>query len=513
MDLPLALDRCSPVTLQLQLSEQLRGAILDGRLIAGTRLTSTRALAESLGVSRNVVVAAYDELYAEGYVEGQHGSGTFVTLDLPQLPNRARPQPSGVPRWLRTTEPPPIESQEDDPTLIVFRLGRPFTNLISADDWRRAWIDVAGNVPPSSYGSPNGDPALRLAIADYLGRSRGVACGMDDVVITSGALQAVDLIARATLKAGDAVAYEEPGYPSARRVFESRGASIVPVPVDDDGLRVEALPDSPNAPLLVYTTPSHQYPLGARLSIARRLSLLAWAERCDALIVEDDYDSEYRYDAPPLPALAGLDQSGRVVYVGTFSKVLSPALRVGYVIAPPPLRDRIVRLKRLSDYHTPWPVQHALAAFIESGSLERHIRRARRHYAEKRRIVADAFRPVAHLAKLRGLDAGLHVFLQLTPSIDVNRIVQRARQAGVIVETIDEHYSGPVQTNGLLLGYGGLTMDQTALGSSILATAIASEASARPASSRDAFAQVGERGILPNPTTLQHEVEQVGATR
>jgi len=475
MDLPFSLDRTSNATLHVQLCEQLRGAILDGRLPAGTRLNSTRSLADSLGVSRNVVVAAYDELYAEGYVEGHHGSGTFVTHDLPQLPKRTRPEPSGTPRWLRTAEPPAVEGQDDDPTLIVFRLGRPSTALISSEAWRRAWNDVAGQAPPSAYGSPCGDIGLRQAIANYLGRSRGVACGVDDVVITSGALQAVDLIARATVQPGDAVAFEEPGYPSARRVFEARGAEIIPVPVDEDGLRVEALPTGLDAPLLVYTTPSHQYPLGARLSLARRLSLLAWAEQCDALIVEDDYDSEYRYDAPPLPALAGLDQAGRVVYVGTFSKVLSPALRVGYVVAPPPLRERIVRLKRLSDYHTPWPVQCAMASFIESGSLERHIRRARRHYAEKRRVVADAFRNVGHVASLRGLDAGLHVFLELDASLDATRVIQRARQAGVVVESISEHYFGPPQTNGLLLGYGGLTMEQAALGSSVLATTIAQE--------------------------------------
>jgi GntR family transcriptional regulator/MocR family aminotransferase len=277
MDLPLSLDRNSSTTLQLQLSEQLRNAILDGQLTAGTRLTSTRSLADSLGVSRNVVVAAYDELYAEGYVEGHHGSGTFVTHDLPQLPKSTRPEPVGVPRWLRTPEPAEIETQDDDPKLIIFRLGRPSTELIAPEAWRRAWSEVAGQAPPASYGSPSGDIGLRQAVADYLGRSRGVACGVDDVVITSGALQAVDLIARATLQPGDAVAFEEPGYPSARRVIEGRGAEIIPVAVDEDGLRVEELPTGANAPLLVYTTPSHQYPLGARLSIARRLALLSWA--------------------------------------------------------------------------------------------------------------------------------------------------------------------------------------------------------------------------------------------
>ncbi len=363
--------------------------------------------------------------------------------------------------------------EPDVPGLIEFKLGRPFTELIAPDAWRRAWNEVAHEAPPASYGQPAGDPGLRTSISDYLGRSRGVACGVDDVVVTSGALQAIDLIARATLQAGDPVALEEPGYPSARRVLAARGARTVPIRVDEDGLRVEEIPAGPNAPLLVYTTPSHQYPIGARLSIARRLALLDWAEQCDGLIVEDDYDSEFRFDSPPLPALAGLDQAGRVVYVGTFSKTLSPALRVGYVVAPPRLRERIVRLKQLSDYHTPWPVQRALASFMESGDLERHIRRARRHYAEKRRIVTDEFQPVKHLARLRGLDAGLHVFVELDPSISSAEVVRIARAQGVGVEAVDEHYQGPVVLNGLLLGYGGLSIENLTIGTRRLVSIIA----------------------------------------
>ncbi len=473
MDLPVSLDRSSSLSLQQQLTDQLRSAILDGRLPAGTRLTSTRVLAETAGVSRNVAVAAYDELYAEGYVEGRHGSGTFVTIDLPKLPKRTRPEAVGVPRWLKPLNLETDDIQPDDSGLIEFKLGRPFTELISTDAWRRAWNEVARGSPPSWYGHPAGDPGLRKSISDYLGRSRGVACGVDDVVVTSGALQAVDLIARATLQPGDPVALEEPGYPSARRVLAARGARTIPIAVDEDGLLVEEIGTGTNAPLLVYTTPSHQYPIGARLSIARRLALLDWAEECDGLIIEDDYDSEFRFDAPPLPALAGLDQSGRVVYVGTFSKVLSPALRVGYVVAPRRLRERIVRLKRISDYHTPWPVQRALASFIESGDLERHIRRARRHYAEKRRIVTDEFKPVRHLARLRGLDAGLHVFVELDRSIESADVVRIARTQGVAAEAVDTHYQGPVTLTGLLLGYGGLSIDDLTIGTRTLVSIIA----------------------------------------
>ncbi len=473
MDLPVSFDRASGVSLQRQLTNQLRAAILDGRLPAGTRLSSTRTLAASAGVSRNVAVAAYDELYAEGYVEGKHGSGTFVTADLPTLPKRTRPDPPASPRWLRPDPMMVLPEVADVPGSIEFRIGRPATGLISHDAWRRAWSEVANTLPPAWYEEPAGDAGLREQIASYLGRSRGVACGPDDVVVTSGALQAIDVIARATLRAGDTVAFEEPGYPSARRVLEARGASIVPIDVDIDGLIVDAIPVASAAPTLVYTTPSHQYPLGERLSIARRLSLLDWAERCDGLVIEDDYDSEFRFDAAPLPSLAGLDQTGRVVYVGTFSKVLSPALRVGYVVAPPVLRERIVRLKRLSDYHTPWPVQRALAGFMETGDLERHIRRARRHYAEKRRVVTEAFQPVEHLARLRGLDAGLHVFLEIDQRIDTVAVQQAALENGVAIESIDSHFTGPVTRSGLLLGYGGLSIEDVEIGTKILAGVIA----------------------------------------
>jgi GntR family transcriptional regulator/MocR family aminotransferase len=246
----------------------------------------------------------------------------------------------------------------------------------------------------------------------------------------------------------------------------------VPVSVDDDGLRVEELPVGDAAPMFVYVTPSHQYPLGARMPVGRRVALIEWARANDGLIVEDDYDSEFRFDAPPLPALAGIDEAGRVAYVGTFSKVLSPALRVGYLVAPSPLRERVERFKRLSDFHTPWPVQRALASFITEGHLERHIRRMRRHYGEKRAALRDALAPVSHLARLRGLEAGLHAFLELDPAIDPRGIEARARRDGVIVSTLDSYFVGPVTRNGLLLGYGGLELPEIVRGAESLVRAI-----------------------------------------
>jgi GntR family transcriptional regulator/MocR family aminotransferase len=204
------------------------------------------------------------------------------------------------------------------------------------------------------------------------------------------------------------------------------------------------------------------------MPVGRRVALIEWARANDGLIVEDDYDSEFRFDAPPLPALAGIDDSGRVAYIGTFSKVLSPALRVGYLVAPEPLRERVERFKRLSDFHTPWPLQRALAAFIIQGHLERHIRRMRRHYGEKRSALRDALAPVSHLAQLRGLEAGLHAFLELDPSIDPHVVELRARQEGVIVSTLDSYFIGPTTQHGLLLGYGGLSLDEIIRGAEVL---------------------------------------------
>lgn len=465
--IPIEVDRDSGVALHAQLAEQFRRAILDGRLAAGDRLPATRQMAAEVGVSRNVVLACYDELFAQGYVEGRHGSGTYVAHDLPAASARTLPAPSGTPRWLRDL--PELISTDADPTArIDFRLGRPSTSYLASDAWRRIWQTVASDPVPSGYGDPAGEPLLCEAIAAYVRRSRGVICQASDVVVTSGAVQAIDLVARATIRPGDAVAIEDPGYPVARAVLTARGAQIVPVGVDEDGLLVDELAEHSDAPLLAYVTPSHQYPLGVRMSLARRMALLEWARMADGLIVEDDYDSEYRYDRAPLPALAGLDDEGRVAYIGTFSKLLAPSLRVGYLIGPAPLRERVVQAKRLADYHTAWPVQRALAAFITDGHLERHIRRMRRHYADKRAALARALEPVADRAVMRGLEAGLHVYLELEPPLDAEVVRQRAFERGVAVTTLAGYVVDGQPANGLLLGYGGLSLEEIEEGAAVL---------------------------------------------
>lgn len=468
LDLSITLDRKNKMPLHAQLAQQLRRAITDGLLPAGVQLPSTRALATELSLSRNVVVVAYDELFAEGYLEGRHGSGTYVRQDLPLRSLLSRPSSSPCPRWVRPPTLPVLPAPSTDPHTIEFRLGTPSITPLSTRIWREVWRKAIEHLPPNTSGLPNGDPRLRAALAEYLGRARGIACQADDLIVTSGATQALDLLARAILGPDDLVGFEEPGYPAARHILAACGAQILPLPVDDDGMCVDQLFQNPIAPLLVHVTPSHQYPLTTRLSVARRLALLDWAQKNDSLIIEDDYDSEFRFHAPPLPALASLDTTGHVAYIGTFSKVLTPALRIGYLLVPPPLRETVERLKRFSDYHTSWPTQQALAILLSEGHLDRHIRRMRHHYAHKRQLLKEVLAPIAHLAQLRGLDAGLHAYLELRADLDTHRVAQDAKARGILVSTIDVCYAGTPDRNGLLLGYGGLSAQDVVRGVQIL---------------------------------------------
>ncbi len=477
---PIGVDRAARSPLHLQVCKQLRQAVLDGRLASGTRLPSTRALAQTLGVSRTVTSSAYDELFAEGYLESRRGSGTYIGRDLPPLPCRL---PSSVssppPRWLRHA--PAISQNEPvSPHAITFRLGMPSTASLPSRIWREAWKPVTRDQPPNEYDPLNGTLALRESLATYLGRSRGLACTPADIVITAGATQALDLIAQATLSAGASVGVEEPGYPAARHVLLGRGGHLVPLPLDEDGMQVERLPGGPSAPLLVYTTPSHQYPLAARLSVARRMALLTWAETNDSLIIEDDYDSEFRFDTSPLPALASLDTAGRVAYIGTFSKVLTPALRVGYLVASPLLRERVEQIKDVTNEHASWSVQQMLAVLIADGHMERHIRRMRHQYAEKRQTLEKILAPLAPLAQLRGLEAGLHAYLELCSDIDASLVARLARERDVIVTTLDAYYLGTPDRSGLLLGYANLDIPDIIQGANVLKEVIKQVAALHP---------------------------------
>jgi len=468
VDLELDLVRDSPVPVARQLIGQLRNAVLEGRLAHDTRLPSSRILAQVLGVSRGTVMAAYDELLTEGFLTSRIGSGTRVSTEVSTSPPSEVPVlPSPPARWLRKDPVQPEVSSPSSPGLIDFRVGQPTVAPLSNEAWRRAWRRAAEEDLPGAYADAAGDPMLRTELAAYLRRSRGLSCGPDDVVITNGTVQGLHLIAQAVLRPGDRVAFEDPGYRLARQVLREYGAQIVPVPVDEDGLQVAVLPTGDAAPVLVYTTPSHQFPLGSRLSLPRRHALLTWAAREGGLVIEDDYDGEFRYDTAPLPALAALGPA-QVVYLGTFSKVLSPTLRIGYVVAPPALRERLIAWKTVADYHTSWPVQRALALFLQGGDLDRHLRRMRRHYAQLRGLLVRELAPLGTLAQVGGLDAGFHLHLTLAAPLRAEDVVLAAAVAGVQVSSLHPAYQQGSGPEALLLGYGGLTAEKLVTGARTL---------------------------------------------
>ncbi|MDQ3825453.1 MAG: PLP-dependent aminotransferase family protein [Actinomycetota bacterium] len=473
MELPVTLDRTDPRPLHLQLADQWRAAVVDGRLAANTRLPSSRVLAQVLGVSRHIVLSAVDELIIEGYLMARQGSGVWVSAEACVAPvAETVVRPGRLHRWQAWPAPSIVSDPPLRPGAIDFRLGAPGLERWSEDAWRRVWREVGRSRPPTYYNHPQGECDLREAVASYLGRARGLRCSAQQVLITSGSLASLYLLVHSVVRPGDRVGMEEPGYWSARQVLMERGTQVLPYLVDEDGLRVDALPSGQAAPVLVYCTPSHQYPLGGRLSLPRRQALLRWAEQEDVLIVEDDYDSEFRYDAAPLPALASLDQAGTVAYLGTFSKSLSPALRVGYMIGSSELIERLLDHKRLMDGPVAWPVQRALTAWMQGGHLEHHISQMRRAYARKRAILTQVFGATPSSGRLIGLEAGLHVVLELPAGCDAAPVATACAARGVVVQTMDPFYMGPAVRQGLLLGYGALDPADVERGAHIIAHVI-----------------------------------------
>jgi GntR family transcriptional regulator/MocR family aminotransferase len=442
--------------LAARIYRQLLDAVLDGRLRSGERLPPTRELARRLDVSRNTVASAYERLTADGFLVGKVGAGTFVCAEpLNRVAPRIAPRTgSARPRQLWRTMPGP-SSNPAVPSAYDFTVGVPDARLFPFETWRRL---VSRELRPSAfrtadYGDPAGHPRLRTAIARHIGLSRSVRADPDDVLVTQGAQQALDLVGRVLLEPGDCVAVEEPGYPQARLLFRSLGARVVGVPVDGEGIEVAALPKGAR---LVYTTPSHQFPLGTPMSLARRTALLDWAERQDAVVIEDDYDSEFRFSDRPLEPLQSLDRSGRVVYVGSFSKTLLPMLRLGFLVAPATLVPALRTAKQLTDYHGELPTQAALARFIDEGLLARHIRKATRAYAARHeRILTGLDRHLAGWLQPVPSAAGLHLCTRPAPGtdIDTDGLVRRARAAGVTVRDLAT-FCGETPQPGLVLGYG-----------------------------------------------------------
>jgi GntR family transcriptional regulator/MocR family aminotransferase len=459
------LDRSAASPLTVQLSDALRGAMSGGTLAPGERLPSSRALAVQLGVSRTVVTEAYQQLYAEGWLEGRHGSGTFVAQDSsPTSPARLPADGRGAPEHatgrnddgsghgtppataspaVHTTAPRVSREQARRQGMIDLRPGAPWVRDHDRAAWRRAWRHAAEQ-PLDEDPDPRGLPRLRALLADHLRRTRGVRIGPENVMVTRGTGNGLDLVGAALLGAGARAGVEEPGYQKARTILAARGASVLPCPVDHDGILTEHLPDELS---LVYTTPAHQYPLGGRLPVPRRERLLAWARRNAAMIVEDDYDAEFRYDVAPLPALYGLDPD-RVILLGTLSKTLSPDLGIGWIVAEPPLLERLAAVRHDLSDRTSVPVQAATALLLERGDLDRHLRRMRLEYARRRGLLIDLLttRPV-------GDTAGLHVLLPL-PAHAVAPVVAEAAERGVLVDDTSRASHGAPTVHGLVLGYG-----------------------------------------------------------
>ncbi|KJC41284.1 PLP-dependent aminotransferase family protein [Bradyrhizobium sp. LTSP857] len=450
-------------------------------------LPSSRALAGELGVSRTTVTVAYEQLAAEGFIDIRHGARPRVAravVERGQARTISRPSSRNLrlsrfgerlrqdlPRW---TEPP-------RGLLANFRYG----DLSPADfpilAWKRAMVAALNRRSERlAYGDPCGSLRLRTALQGYLWRSRSVRCDVEQIVIVNGSQQGLDLCARLLLDAGDRFVMEDPGYLMARHAFSATGAVAVPISVDRDGLETERL--ATVEARLAYVTPSHQYPLGGVLPIGRRHQLLAWAARADAYVIEDDYDSEYRYDTKPVPPLHALEGSGNVVYLGTVSKTLSPTLRIGYLVVPVGLRPLFAAAKQTMDRHTPQIEQEALATMLESGAYERHVRRVRRRNAERRQALLDALhRWFGDRVQIDGADAGLHIvawFRDLTRDHEA-ALVEAARAKGVGVYPVSALFDPRGQGRrrrleavGLVMGFAALDVRQIERGCKLLAQAV-----------------------------------------
>jgi GntR family transcriptional regulator / MocR family aminotransferase len=462
-NLLIRLDPRARGALQQQIYAGIRRAILDGVVAPGTRLPSSRAVAADLGVSRTTAVLALEQLLAEGYLATRRGSGTFVAQDLPDdLPQGRAARPARSPRH------PPLSRRgaalAATPTGGLrlagpprpFRIGTPGVDLFPVRLWaqlatRRLRTITAAQL---DYGESGGIRVLREAIAAHVRIARGAECDADQVVIVAGAQQGLDLACRLLLDPGDRAWMEDPGYPGARSALVGAGARILPVRVDAEGLDVEAGVRGAGDARLVYVTPSHQYPLGVPMSLPRRLALLRWASRARAWVIEDDYDSEFRYGARPIPCLHGLDVDGRVIYVGSFSKTLFPALRLGFVIVPSDLQDRLVAARAAADQHPPVLDQTVLADFIAEGHFPRHIRRMRERYRERlEAVTAAAKRFCQGRLRLRPVQTGLHVVADLDGA-DAVAVSREALTRGVEVAPLSAYYARPGRAaNALVLGF------------------------------------------------------------
>jgi GntR family transcriptional regulator/MocR family aminotransferase len=453
-------DNATPIFRQIYL--QIRGAILAQRLAPGAKLPSTRALAADLGVARTSVISAYEQLLAEGYLSGRVGSGTYISSDLPEPVERQRRR-----RKVAGISPPLSPRARDFAALNAVAIedeDRPFTNarvLLDArtiEVWRKLSQDIFRSFDPihRGYSDTRGLIELRRGICDYLSAARGVRATPEQILITSGTQHAIDIATRVLFSPGDQVWVEDPGYPMTRRALAAAGLQLRPVAVDAQGLNVRAgLRLAPKA-RAAFITPSHQYPLGIMLSMTRRLELLAWARETGSWIIEDDYHSEYRYAGRPLAALQGLDEAERVIYVGTFNKVLFPGLRLGYVVVPPQLAQSFAGARFLLDRQPPTPPQILIAEFMRQGYFAAHIRRMRLLYRDQRDlIVGELQRRLESRIAVTAPEQGMHLVAFLHDGLSDVALEAVLRERGIIVRPLSRMYLKAPPHHGFLLGFTG----------------------------------------------------------
>ena len=462
-------DRKAAEPLYSQVYEAFRAAIVGRNLRAGERIPSTRALATELRISRIPVLNAYDQLLAEGYFESRVGSGTFVSRSLPNLLVPQEDQQAG---WARTRRAPsPVRPRSvripryARPAWVsgkgAFNVSQPSLDAFPFHVWSKLAARYWRNVQLSAlqYGDPMGFRELRQAVAAYLRTSRSVRCEWEQVMIVSGSQQALDISARVLLEAGSPVWIEEPGYWLTRHMLTAARCRLVPVPVDTDGMDVGIGVERCRKARAAYVAPSHQYPLGATMSASRRFQLLEWAQAAGAWIIEDDYDSEYRYDRKPIASLQGLDRAGRVIYIGTFSKVMFPSLRVGYIVIPTDLVDDFVAVRHAMDISPAHLYQAVLADFINEGHFSRHIRKMRMIYGERRDVLVISIQEeLDSVLQLHGAEAGLHLTVTLPRGYRDRSLSTRAAAENFWLWPLSPSYLGPAPRQGLILGFGGATV-------------------------------------------------------
>jgi GntR family transcriptional regulator / MocR family aminotransferase len=459
-------DRKAPKALHRQIYDAYRATIVDGGLHPGQRIPSTRMLASELGISRLPVLNAYNQLLAEGYLESRVGAGTIVSRSLPDQPSaraatggKRAPVLSGPrPVSLRSVNLPPFDHAPWLRSWGAFSVGQVAFDQFPLHIWSNLVARRCRNMNAKSfdYGESKGSMTLREAIASYLRTARSLHCEAEQITIVSGSQQAIEISARLLLDPGSSMWIEEPGYSLARDAFALTGCHLVPVPVDEEGLDVAAGIKRCRKARVAFVTPSHQFPLGVTMSAARRFQLLNWAENTGSWIIEDDYDSEYRYESLPISSLQGLDASGRVIYIGTFSKVLFPSLRLGYVVVPSDLVDRFLSLRRAVDIGPPTFYQEVLADFIGEGHFARHVRRMRVLYRERRSaLVAEISKGLGAMVEVLGSEAGVHLAVILPKGSHSDlEIAERAARRKLWLWPLSSSYLGAVPRPGFILGFG-----------------------------------------------------------